>query len=300
VNANLANVLACSVPRIAWLFALDLDERLSVDKRRLLRLDVAAEVVALRTWEGAASDTEDVHGWYKRWPTVAEMQALHRDGVLGRPDLKSYFRGHHGKRGLRPDVDKRVEMHRVRGRDRRPVKPFVARWLVVLHDESISFDTFRDKWAALLTAGDYGQGTARQGLGRMIRATFDDPVLGAAERETRLREIYRRHVVDDVAALRRRGLLVQPPFREYAPRPLTDEERAVLDGLCALLRRRPKLSFLAGFPRSRRRLERLLRRTSGDASLAVAHRGLRQALGHPEASARESASGQTRPLDPAG
>ena len=278
INANLANVLACTVPRIRWLFPLDLDERLCVDRDRLLALPDTVPVVALRTWEGAASEVEDVRGLYKPWPTVREMRRLHRAGAIDSPDLFHYFRGHHGKRGLRPDIDKRVEMHRVRGPDRQPVKPYAAPWLLVLHDESVTFAQFCRKWEALLTSGGVGQGPARRDLAERLRAVFDDCSIGGGERERRLRELYREQV-DDLAALRTLNLLVPAPVREHVPLPLAKHERAVLDAVSDLLRPRSKEAFTAGFPASRERLERLARRCADDPTRALACAGLREALG---------------------
>ncbi len=281
LNANVANALASSVPRVAWLFHLDLDERLHVDKERLLALPTSVRAVALATWEVVSTEPRTAPLRYKRTPTPEELADLHRRGLVERPTLRAFLRGHVGKRGIRPDPAVRLRIHHaMEPGGRVEVEPLRTDWLQVLHDESDGYREFVRKWRALLSSGTFGQKPGRARVARLVEPVLTDVTLHPAEREMGLRRLYRRHVADDVTLLEELGLLVdpEPAWSSYTPAPLTGAERATLAAVTRFLATAPKRWFeLSGPP-----AEQLLRRCCDERAAAdtdpVVLAGLRAAL----------------------
>ena len=265
VNAGVANVLASSVAGVTWLFHLDLDERLHLDRDRLLALPSDVRAVALATWEVVSTEPRTSPSRYKRTPTPEELDALARRGIIDRPSLRAWFRGHSGKRGIRPDPLVVLRIHQaMEAGGRVEVEPLRADWLHVIHDESDGYAEFVRKWRALLSSGTFGQKPRRARVARLVEPVLTDVTLHPAEREMGLRRLYRRHVADDVTLLEELGLLVdpEPAWSSYTPVPLTAAERATLAAVAGFLATVPK----RWFERSGPPVEELLRRSVDERS----------------------------------
>ncbi len=260
MNANLANALVSTVPRFTWLFHLDLDERLHLDKHRLLAVDPSVRAVELTTWEAVSTEQPVEPTRYKRRPTSEELDELHRRGLIDKPSVHAFFRGHIGKRGIRPDPRVRLRIHHVMEPDGKvAIEPVRTDWLHVLHDESDSYDEFVRKWRTLLSSGSFGQKRRRARVARLVAPLLTDESLDPAVREQQLREVFRRHAADDVAAIEELGLLAvpDPAWSAYRPEPLTDDEQETLARVAALLTSAPKTAFERFGPPAEQLLQRL-------------------------------------------
>jgi hypothetical protein len=281
IGAGLANTLVSSVPRFAWLFHLDLDERLHLDKDRLLDLDPDVRAVELATWEAVSTETRHGQTRYKRRPTADELLELHRRGLVDRPSLHAYFRGHTSKRGIRPDPRVRLRIHHaMEPGGAVEIEPARREWLQVLHDESDTFEEFVRKWQALLGSGGFGQKPRRERVAVRVAALLTDDALDPDVREQRLRQLYRRHVADDVDALDELGLLAvpDPAWSAYRPEDLTEAERATLAAVAEVLAGAPKRAFDRYGPPSEELLQRLHDRATRRGADPLALEGLQAAL----------------------
>jgi hypothetical protein len=242
VNANLANVVLTVVPRARWLFHLDADECLHLDRSRLMALEPAVDVVRLLPWEAVSR----VH-WegrvtrYKRPLDANETALLEMLGVLGTSSPgRSYFRGHvRGKMGMRPHLGRKLAIHRVHGLDGKAVDAFTADWLHMLHDESHSGEEFIRKWLTWIAhAGTERHGPHRQRLQSAITAVAANASLDEAGRRELLMELFVRHVKDDEEVLDRLGFLEEPDpeWHRHQPSTFTPEDAGVVMELLELLR----------------------------------------------------------------
>lgn len=282
IGANLANALVSSVPRFSWLFHLDLDERLHLDKDRLLALDPSVRAVALDVLEAVSTERPESSRRYKRRPSRVELEDLHRRGLIKRPSPYAYFRGHYsGKRGIRPDPRVRLGIHRVKEPGGEvEIEPLHMDWLQLLHDESYSMEEFVRKWRALGSAGGFGQKPRRRRLGRRVARILENSSLDSAARDDRIRELYIRHVADDADLLEELGFLVRPnpAWSAYSPQPLTQREQATLAGVANLLTGAPKRPFSRKGPPAENLLRRLHHRQARRGADPLVLAGLEAAL----------------------
>ena len=224
INANAALHVVREVDPRGWIFHIDGDEVLHLDKERLLALpdDVGAVVLspleALAQWEWP----DDEVTVFKRLLTAEELDLLHLLGRLERPDNNAYFRGHtSGKSGMRVSTRAWLDIHRVVDDSRTPVAAFRDSWLQVLHYESHTLEEFVRKWSNHLTSGHrLVARPARRRLASAMAADgwkeWPDDVADEVRRE-----LFAATALDDRDGLDRLGLLVTPvlPPRVVAPAP---------------------------------------------------------------------------------
>jgi hypothetical protein len=211
VNAGLTCRMLAGMPWAEWVFHVDGDEVVQIDRADLDALDPGTRAVRLRTLE-AVGQLHPVCDptLFKRRLSAGELQHLTQLGVLREPSNDLYFRGHRwGKPGLRPSLDLAISVHHVIDREGNRVEPAQAPGLRLLHYESFSGDEFVRKWIALLGSG----GHIRQ---RGHRASVADSIrtllsrgLGADDTRALLYRLYEEHGHDDVELLQRLGLLVE-------------------------------------------------------------------------------------------
>lgn len=247
VNANLANVLLSVFGEVAWLFHVDGDECLDLDRERLLALDADVSAVRLRTLESVAvgADAEPQER-FKRPLAPDELALLTALGEIREPSMLEYFNGHvAGKSGMRPSLDRRLQVHAVTTLDREPVEPVRGDWLNVLHYESFSVEEFVRKWTAHLEAVTVARFRDRRerlrvALGKLMALDLDEE-----RRRELLGDIHRRHIEDDVDLLDELGLLVRPrpEWHAHAPAPFSEAAAADLGDLLGLLRAADKAYF---------------------------------------------------------
>ncbi|WP_165354490.1 glycosyltransferase family 2 protein [Nocardioides glacieisoli] len=254
VNANAAlAVLRDSDPQ-GWLFHIDGDEVLHLDKQRLQGLADDVEAVLLSPLEALAQWEwpNDEVTVFKRLLADEELNLLHLLGRLERPDNSSYFRGHTvGKAGMRVSTDAWLDIHRVVDESRTPVAAHRASWLQVLHYESHTLEEFARKWSNHLTSGH--RLVARSERRRLASAMQAE---GWKEWPTELadqvcRELFAATALDDREGLERLGLLVTPalPQRPTGPAP-GDPHLDRIEEQLAVLASTDKSRFWLGAPPS--------------------------------------------------
>jgi hypothetical protein len=223
-----------------WLFHIDADECLHLDRKRLLgevppdrsvvRL-APLEAVSQMRWDGEVSH-------FKRMLTREQIDDLVGRGLIEAPDgdepaNATYFRGHvQGKVGVRPGLDLRMQLHRVVVQGADDVLPaFSASWLEHLHYESHSGEEFVRKWLAHLDAGHVRFRPRRQRLMDEIAKVVADAGLSAEGRRGELTRIYHEQIEDDLPALLELGLLVEPRPADHRPEDFPPGQRALLEAV---------------------------------------------------------------------
>ena len=237
VNANVANAALAPFGWAQWLFHLDADEALEIDRRRLLE-EVPAEqpcvvldpleAVSRWHWDGEVD-------LFKRLLTDPELELLTALGTIERPDNSKYFRGHvRGKVGLRPGLEWRVSIHRLKTITYDEVHGFSADWLRLRHYESYDGEEFLRKWLAHMGAGGMRlrprRDRLRGALEQLVAADLPTDVHARY-----VRRLYARYVEDDATTLDELGLLVQRREGQHRPQPLAADARADLDRLLGVL-----------------------------------------------------------------
>lgn len=244
VNANLTNVLLAAFPEVRWLFHLDGDEELDVDREALMALPPEVRAVRLDTMESVASESGGRSApLFKRQLAPGELALLATLGVIPRPSNKAYFHGHvAGKSGLRPSIDHRVGVHAVETAEGVEVEPRREDWLTVLHHDAWSPDEFVRKWSEHLNPENTARFRNRKERLRAALGTLAGLDIEESRRRELLLEIYRRHVADDVELLDGLGLLVRPQRsrHQHRPRKLDRGDRKDLEDLLQQLRRADK------------------------------------------------------------
>jgi Glycosyl transferase family 2 len=156
INANVAKaVLAAVADRDDWLFHIDGDEALQVDRAALAALGPDVDVVRLPPLE-AVSRAKWPGGkvtHFKKMLAPEELTLLHVLGVIDEPTNGHYFHGHcEGKSGVRPVLDRWITLHAVHDVDQEQVDAAIGVGRM-LHYESWSGEEFVRKWLNILDSG---------------------------------------------------------------------------------------------------------------------------------------------------
>ena len=292
-NANLAMHALAALGGDHWIFHIDADEVVQIDRDQFDALDSSVRVARLAPLEAISQLSwpgEVTH--FKAMLSPEQIAELVRAGVINQPDPDeplnaTYFRGHvQGKIGVRPNLDIRMQLHRAvftqaDGGDK-VIRPYDAPWLNQLHYESHSGEEFVRKWMAHLSAGEVRFRPRRSRLSDEIKAVVADVSLDESGRKARLQQIYHDQIEDDFEALQQRGLLVEPILADHVPASLPEGQELLLDRLFDLLiasdKRFANPQEVSNWPQDG--FAKLLRVTSDD---AVRH-GLQKAINQAEAS----------------
>jgi hypothetical protein len=254
INANVAKVMLAPFPWAEWLFHIDGDECLLLDRQVLAALppEVAnvranpLEAVSRKKWPGR----KVTH--FKRMLETEELTLLQVLGLIEQPLNGNYFHGHcEGKSGLRPRMDRWLTLHDVHDAAQQVVpagdagKGDFAR---LLHYESWSGADFVRKWVNILGSGSkISFRPAREPTAVALRA-----LIGRDLPEKKLRaylmRIFERTTEDDFETLLDLGLLeeIDPLAGTHTPEPLGAERRARLDALVAAIQPENKWHFHTG------------------------------------------------------
>lgn len=250
VNANLANALLAGFGWAQWLFHIDADESLQIDRARLLaeisdplvRIN-PLEAVSQLSWPGEVTD-------FKPLLERRQIERLVQRGLIPAPEddealNATWFSGHvKGKLGARPDLGVRLELHHGFAYGESEELPAASRpWLEHRHYESHSGEEFVRKWMAHLDAGPIRLRPRRRRLMERIAAIVEDRSLDDAGRRDAFTALYRAEVEDDLPALRQLGVLVRPVNGEHLPEQIPDEDRSTFATLLALLAEADKRAF---------------------------------------------------------
>ena len=250
-HANLVNTLLAPFDCVDWLFHIDGDECLDLDRDRLAAVDPETRYVRLLPRE--ALSRRDQNGevtHFKELLGPENLSLLALLGVIAEPRNNSYFNGHvTGKVGIRPALNVDLLIHRAERRFEPYVPSFQADFLHVLHYESFSGEEFVRKWMSHIGAG----GGTRFKLDKLrlraaISAVVDNDRLSAERKRHYLSELYRRNVEDDIETLTELGLLVEPApeLHQYTPRPFPAAEQQLVDRLLEHLLVADKGGFAPG------------------------------------------------------
>lgn len=252
INANVVRALMTELDPGGWVFHIDADEVVQVDRDRLDALGHDVEVLTLspveavsrKRWEGEVTHFKTLLG-------KDDLTLLTILGAIDRPHNGAYFHGHtDGKSGMRPSLQRWHTLHHVvdaEGEDLEPPRPD---WARVLHYESFSGDDFVRKWTAILTAGP----TANFRPGREPTAIALRALIAKSLTEEKARpylmRIFERTTEDDFETLRDLGLLerIDPDRGQHTPESLGQERRGSLDAMLTGLAGEPKRPFHPGSP----------------------------------------------------
>lgn len=247
INANAVRHLLGELGWASWLFHVDGDEVVRVDRERLASVPASVPAVRLEVREAVSRlRWERPPTWFKRPLDKPDLRRLVRRGVIERPSNGAFLHGHaDGKSGVRPGGETWLTLHDPVGADGGVVETATDDTFLVLHFESYSGEEFARKWTALAQAGP----DTRL---RPIRQRTMDAVqellargLGPDELEQELLALYERTIADDLDLLQRLGVVeeIDADRGTHQPAALTPEQRAALDAGLARLRDLPKARF---------------------------------------------------------
>jgi hypothetical protein len=255
INANVVKaLLAVDAGPDDWLFHIDGDEALQVDRAALAALPAEVsvvrapplEAVSRKKWPG-----EVTH--FKRLLKPDELTLLHVLGVIDEPSIGRYFHGHvEGKSGLRPTLDRWITLHAVHDVDQEQVPSTsstseggIAR---LLHYESWSGEEFVRKWTNILESGTkVSFRPGREPTAVALRALLE---AGLPERKLRdyLMRIFERTTEDDFETLRDLGFLeeIDPLAGKHRPEALPPARDAAIRAMLAAIEPENKWPFHTG------------------------------------------------------
>lgn len=216
INANAGLTAVNRVDPRGWVFHIDGDEVLDLDKERLLALPPETFAVQLSPLEAVSQwvwpDDDGIR--FKRPLTQEELDLLLLLRVIERPENSSYFRGHmSGKAGLRAGTHAWLGIHRVFDDDMNAVPALAGDWLRLLHYESHTFAEFVRKWANLVASGPPVAARRNRGqLGSAMRADLWNR-LSFDTADALRRELFARTTLDDLDGLEDLGLLESAAHR---------------------------------------------------------------------------------------
>lgn len=233
INANLINCLLSACGGARWLFGIDGDECLEIDKSKVLGLGLDVRYVRLLPLEAASQ--ENCHGevkYFKRLLSIEDLRLLAMLGVIKAARNHAYFRGHvNGKIGVRPSPYVNLHTHKVAFRgDVSPV-PLEADFLRLLHYESYCYEEFVRKWSAHLEHGvSAGFRAQRRPIADAVLSVLTNAGMSGDRKTHYLRRIYKREVEDDVRTLVDLGFLneMSQELHEYAPISFSVDQAGVI------------------------------------------------------------------------
>jgi hypothetical protein len=239
INANLARVLLAPLGWARWLFHIDGDECLDIDREHLLSLDPAVGSVQLEVLEGVSTRDGSAGHLFKRRLAPAELALLRLLGVIDRAENEALFNGYLvGKAGIRPSLDRQLHIHRAKDLDGRVLESYQHPSLRVLHFDSVSLEEFRRKWGAhhgAQLAAKYGQ--KKDEIRSAVTSVVDNDHLDEAQKERYLARLYERTMQDDVETLDELGFLERPTAgrHSHTPARLSEEQRHQIEVLLPML-----------------------------------------------------------------
>lgn len=239
INANLFKRVLAGFDWAEWLFHIDGDEIVQIDRSVLDAVPDGVPAVNLTTLEAVSRKHWDEDPtWFKTVLGDDDLTLLNALGVIERPHNGAYFHGHlEGKSGIRPAAEGWLTLHKVVDADREPLEMFRHEELRLLHYESYSGEDFVRKWTAMVASGPTaGFRPARGSTADALRALIGKN-LGEEKARAYLMKLFERTTEDDFETLRDLGLLVEVDPRRggHVPREFPAGGReamlAALDGL---------------------------------------------------------------------
>jgi hypothetical protein len=267
INANVVKALLSTVEGVGWVFHVDADEVVQIDRSVLAAVPASQPAVSLAPLEAVSRKHWDGDPiWFKRMLEPDDLTLLKTLGVIDRAANGAYFHGHvEGKSGLRPTPDLWLTLHRVVDAEKNDLEPYVdPAALRLLHYESFSGEDFVRKWTSILAAGPKPSFRPGREPTAVALQTLIGKGLTPEQAQPYLMRIFERTTEDDFDTLRDLRLLehVDPRAGTHTPAPLPEGSLApLLDAV----RGEPKRPFHPGTPadKVRKILDRLTPSGSG-------------------------------------
>jgi hypothetical protein len=252
LNANLVKAVLTRVEGAEWVFHVDADEIVRLDRDVLAAVPASERVVGLLPLEAVSQVHWDGDPtWFKRLLRKPELRRLQELGVIDRAHNGALFHGHvDGKSGIRPTLDLWLTLHQGVDAAGTELERFTDDRLSLLHFESYSGDDFARKWVSILSAGTTPHfRPARRPTADAVLALMGLG-LGDDELRARLLEVFRETTEDDLETLRAEGFLVQADWRDgtHQPAAFTGTAREAFDTLMTTVSGAPKRAFQPGGP----------------------------------------------------
>ncbi|HET7194651.1 MAG TPA: glycosyltransferase family 2 protein [Nocardioides sp.] len=246
INVNLALQLLTGFEWAQWVFHIDGDEVVAVDREVLSAVPADADAVWLTPLECVSQfGATERPTLFKRLLDDEDLNLLHMLGVVSAPTNSAYFHGHVlGKSGVRPGSGLRLTLHDAVTTSGDKVPRHEDPRLRVLHHDAVSGEEFIRKWTALLGAGPARFRKDRAPTVNALR-TLTGKDIPAPIAEKYLRRIYEATTEDDVTTLHDLGLLeeVDPGRGTHVPQPIAESDRETLVQRFAEVRDVPKRPF---------------------------------------------------------
>ncbi|CAI9401979.1 glycosyltransferase family 2 protein [Nocardioides sp. T2.26MG-1] len=252
INANMTKGVLTRFPQFSWLFHVDSDEVLDIDREQLATIPSDVGVVSLHPLEAISRRRQrGAPSEFKRPLEDDMLQLLHTLGIIDRPANSAYFRGHlAGKPGMRPTLDLNFGIHNVIDLDHQPVEGHEASWLRVLHLHCPNLAAFSRRWENLLTSGPAPKLRQKRASTAAAIAALGRLDLSMSTKRRYARRLYRETTEDRARELKRLGLLehVDLEERRYEPRQVDPATRAAITATFEGLREVDKTSFRRAQP----------------------------------------------------
>jgi hypothetical protein len=249
INANVANLMLAGFDEVAWLFHIDGDECLDIDRDRLFAVDQVLPAVRLTTLEAVAKvEWRGEVDRFKYPLDRGDLCMLQMLGAISKPRNTHYFHGHtEGKVGVRPGLDHTLRIHTCVDHQGQQLPLHASPDdLRVLHYESYSGEEFVRKWTALVSLhGKPRRPPRKDRIAGAVTAILARQQLGEQRRRELLMQVFRDHIRDDHDLLDELGLLMAPdPARHrHRPQGFEPERLAQVQGLVRLFREADKGSL---------------------------------------------------------
>lgn len=251
INANVVKaVLSCfdwATAPGSWVFHVDADEIVQVDRDVLAAVPDSERVVQLSTLEAVSRKHWDGEPtWFKRLLDKDDLILLTTLGVIDKPHNGAYFHGHvDGKSGIRPTLDLGLTLHHGVDAEGNKLDRWAHEGLSVLHFESFSGEDFVRKWTSILAAGPRAHFRPGREPTAIALQTLMSKGLSEEQAAPYLMRIFERTTEDDFDTLRDLGMLVQVDPRDgtHVPAGLPAGARDELTGLLEGLRGVGKRAF---------------------------------------------------------
>lgn len=239
INANVVKHMLSGLDWVAWIFHIDGDEVVDLDRRVLDRLPADVPVVRLQPLEAVSRwHWDEPPTWFKRQLEEDDLTLLHTLGTIDKPSNSAYFHGHlRGKSGVRPAETGWLTLHSVVDEQRNDLPHYTHDALRVLHYESYSGEEFVRKWTAMVASGPKVSFRPTRGNTSVALGALLDKGLAPEAAEPYLKRIFERTTLDDFETLRDLGLLVRVDPRDgtHVPQPPpADGDVALADALAAV------------------------------------------------------------------
>ncbi|MGH3306391.1 MAG: glycosyltransferase family 2 protein [Nocardioides sp.] len=246
INVNVALDLLADMQWAQWVFHVDGDEVVALDREVLAAVPAGADAVWLTPLECVSRfDATERPTLFKRLLDDDDLNLLHTLGLLAIPTNSAYFHGHvMGKSGVRPGSGLRLTLHDAVTTSGHRVLRQEDASLRVLHYDAVSGKEFVRKWTALLGAGGARFRKDRAPTVNALRTLTTKDIPGTIA-EKYLRRIYEATTEDDVTTLHELGLLdeIDPGLGTHVPEPMPESDRATLADRIAAVREVPKRQF---------------------------------------------------------